>query len=315
MPVGLKKQSGKWLLLHFEKKGYRNTNRYMSGIITLTTDWGTGDPYAALFRAHVWRINPQAVVTDISHGVYNGNRQHAAYLLGSACWAFPEGTVHVVDVREFTHEQQIRICRRERSLPFMDFLAVRCGEQYFLMENNGILSLLSPDFSAVSEVVKLSPHADFDHYNTFNALNHYVFAAARLSAGGALSELGEPYPENLLERIVLPNMQPSDDSIEGRILHIDARGNLITDIREEMFPAAIRPKSKLVVSVGGCFERLNDVLFCKRYLMVPDNKCFALFNSGGYLEIGQKNVSLATLLYGEFDRLSGIGDTVTLRFA
>ncbi len=286
----------------------------MSGIITLTTDWGYGDPYAALFRAHVWALNPQAVITDISHAVLNGNRLQAAYLLSTACWAFPAGTVHVADVRELSAEQQRKVFTKEQPLYFLDFLAVACGDQYFLMENNGMLSLLSPGFQTVGEVVRLRAQEDYDRYNTFNALNYYVKAAASLAAGVPLSDLGEPYPMDRLERIVLSNRQPSESVLEGRVLHVDARGNLITDIRETPFQKVAQSRKKMTISIGRCFDKLNDVCLYRRYLKVPDGKCFALFNSGGYLELGQKNVSLAEMLYGEGDVRSGIGDAVTISF-
>ena len=310
----VKKRLLKWLLLHFQLKGYGNSLRIMNGIITLTTDWGTGDPYAALFKAHVWRVHPGAVFADISHEVHNGSRLHAAYLLASACWAFPEETVHVVDVRELSSDQLRKVANRERPLPFLDFLAVRCREQFFLLENNGILSLIDPDFANVHEVVKLAAHADYNHYNTFNALNYYADAAARLSAGCCLSELGEPYQEQWLERMVLPALTPSENSVGGSILHIDARGNLITDIREPLLLSVAQSRKKVTVHVGRMFERMKDFKLCKRYLNVAEGQGFAVVNASGYVELGQKNASLAAILYGPDDLRSGIGDSVTLLF-
>ena len=310
----MKKRLLKWLFLHFNLNGYRNTKRFMSGIITFTTDWGIGDPYSALFKAHVWRVHPGAVFADISHDVHNGSRLHAAYLLSSACWAFPEETVHVVDVRELTSDQLRKVANRERPLPFLDFLAVRCREQFFLLENNGILSLIDPEFANLHEVVKLAAHADYNQYNTFNALNYYADAAARLSAGCRLSELGEPYPEQWLEKMVLPALTPTENSVGGRILHIDARGNLITDIREPLLLSVAQSRKKLTVQVGRMFERLKDFRLCKRYLSVAEGKGFAVVNASGYVELGQKNASLAATLYGSDDLRSGIGDSVTLMF-
>ena len=286
----------------------------MSGIITLTTDWGYGDPYAAIFRANVWRLRPDTVVTDISHQVCNSSRLHAGYLLSSACWFFPEGTVHVVDVREISTMQFARIANRERPLPFLDFLGVRCNGHFFLMENNGILSLVDPDFANVEEVVKLRRHPDFEQYYTFNALAYYAYASAMLASGSRLSELGEVYGEDELERLSLPGVIRTENRLEGRVQHIDARGNLITDIRREDWASVAAGRKKVSVQVEGSLECLEDVRLYNHYLQIGDGICFALFNTSGFLEIGQKNVSLAAMLYGIEDVVSGIGDVVTLRF-
>lgn len=286
----------------------------MSGIITLTTDWGIGDPYAALFKAHVWRLCPQAVFADISHNVHVADKLHAAYLLNSACWAFPSGTVHVADVRCMSDDQQQMFLNEKKRFPFMDYIGVRCADQYFLMENNGILSLLASESKAVVEVVHLTADPDFNSYNTFNALNHYVYAASRLAAGGSLSELGEPYPAEKLERVVLTENETTENSVKGHVQHIDARGNLITDIRGEVLKRVADGRLKMRVSVGGCFERLNNVLLKKRYLYVPSGRFFAVVNTGGFVELGQKDSSMAAVLYGPDDILSGIGDDVTLSF-
>lgn len=95
--------------------------------------------------------------------------------------------------------------------------------------------------------------------------------------------------------------------------HVDARGNLITDIRKTDIEAMGVEGKSLSVSVSGCLEPLNGVSLCHRYLTVEDGCFFAVFNTAGFLEIGQKNVSLATFLYGD-DGSSGIGDPVVITF-
>lgn len=281
----------------------------MGGIITLTTDWGIGDPYVALFKALVWKQNPQAAFADVSHRVKRSSLYHAAYLLGMVCWNFPEGSVHVVDCRKFTVEQYARVHRRERPLLFTDFIGIRCRGQYFLMENNGILSLLCPDLEGVEAVVKLDACEDYAHFNTFNALNYYVDAAAKLSSGASLDEMGETYPFEHLQRIAPYKVRTSEGSVTGRICHIDAAGNLLTDIRAEDLEKAGLKEKKLKVQVLPCMEKLQNVFLVKRYIGVSDQDCYAVFNVNGYLEIGRKNESLADAL---FEDDSGIGDEIAL---
>lgn len=281
----------------------------MSGIITLTTDWGIGDPYAALFKALVWKQNPQAVFADVSHRVKQSSLYHAAYLLDMVCWNFPEGSVHVVDCRSITPEQHARIRRKERPLLFTDFIGIRCRGQYFLMENNGIFPLLCPDDEGAEEIVRLTEYDDYAHFNTFNALNYYAYASARLSSGALLSELGETYPSENLQHISPYKVRVEEGSVTGNICHIDAFGNLLTNIRaEDLEKAGIREK-KINVQIASGMDSLKNVSLMKRYLAVPDLDCFAVFNVNGYLEIGQKNASVADRL---FEDESGIGDEIRL---
>lgn len=281
----------------------------MSGIITLTTDWGVGDPYAALFKALVWRQNPQAVFSDVSHQVKNSSLYHAAYLLDMVCWNYPEGSVHVVDCRNFTVDQFMQVRKKVRPLLFTDFLGLRVRGQYFLMENSGLLSIVCPEFEGVEEVVKLNECEDYAHYNTFNALNYYASAAARLSSGVPLGEFGETYPIENLQRLSLNKVRVENASVSGCICHIDAFGNLLTNIRAEDLEKAGIKEKKINVVIQKGMEKIENVHLMKRYVSIEDNDCFAVYNVNGYLEIGQKNVSLADTLYEDY---SGIGDVLTL---
>ena len=275
----------------------------------MTTDWGVGDPYAALFKALVWKQNPQAVFADVSHQVKDSNLYQAAYLLDTVCWNFPNGSVHVVDCRKFTLEQCVRISNKERPLLFTDFIGIRCRGQYFLLENSGMFSLLCPDFKDVEAVVKLIECKAYAHFNTFNALNYYADAAARLTAGASLADVGEVYPLENLQRITPYKVRTSKGTVTGRICHIDAFGNLLTDIRAEDLAEAGLEKKKIKVQVLPCMEKLQNVTLQKRYFSVSDYNDFAVFNVNGYLEIGRKNDSLADAL---FEDDSGIGDEIML---
>ncbi|MBO7624496.1 MAG: SAM-dependent chlorinase/fluorinase, partial [Bacteroidales bacterium] len=179
---------------------------------------------------------------------------------------------------------------------------------------NGILPMLATESRPVTEVVKLSRHADFEKYNTFNALNYYVDAAAKLAAGAELSDVGKPYPLDALERMLLPGRESTENMLVGSVLHIDAHGNLITDIREEELLEVCAEPKKMTVRVGECLESLPEINLRKNFLGVMPGTVFAVTNMAGYIELVQQNGSLAALLYGQEDMLSGIGDTVTLHF-
>ena len=67
-------------------------------MITLTTDFGTRDPYVAEMKAVALRINPAAAFVDISHHIAPQNVLEGAFVLGSAYRFFPQDTIHVAVV-------------------------------------------------------------------------------------------------------------------------------------------------------------------------------------------------------------------------
>src|SRR4030042_6907462 len=67
-------------------------------IITLTTDFGLKDPYAAEMKAAILSICPNSTIVDITHEIAQFNIRMGAYVLASASPYFPEGTIHVAVV-------------------------------------------------------------------------------------------------------------------------------------------------------------------------------------------------------------------------
>src|SRR4051812_49245554 len=64
-------------------------------LITLTTDYGTDSPYAAILKGVILSINPKAHIHDLTHGIAPQDLRHASYFLGTAVPYFPVGTIHV----------------------------------------------------------------------------------------------------------------------------------------------------------------------------------------------------------------------------
>jgi len=67
-------------------------------VITLTTDFGSGDHEAGVLKGVIWKIAPQVKIVDLSHDIAPHEITEAAILLWRAVPYFPEGTIHVVVV-------------------------------------------------------------------------------------------------------------------------------------------------------------------------------------------------------------------------
>src|SRR5262245_18720100 len=98
-------------------------------LITLTTDFGYKDPFVGIMKGVIYRINPQAQVVDLSHGMPAQNIMAAALVLRQATSYFPRGTIHVVVVDPGVGSTR---------LP----LLVESEGNYFIGPDNGVLSLV-----------------------------------------------------------------------------------------------------------------------------------------------------------------------------
>ena len=69
-----------------------------NSIITLTTDFGLGDPFAGIMKGVILSVNPNARIVDITHGVPAHDILAGAMTLQSSYSYFPKGTIHLAVV-------------------------------------------------------------------------------------------------------------------------------------------------------------------------------------------------------------------------
>jgi S-adenosylmethionine hydrolase len=258
-------------------------------IITLTTDFGIADPYVAAMKGAILSLNPAAIIVDITHEVRPQQVAQAAFLLGQALPYFPRGTIHVVVVDPGVGTER-------------QALALATPEMLLVGPDNGALSPALPEetrrragpgpeagqvdlpggYRAVA--LKRGRYMRKPVSATFHGRDIFAPAAAHLSLGVSLEELG---PAVSRVRALPPfraRRQP-DGTLEGRVLHVDRFGNLITDIRAEDLP-----EGRVVVSIGG--QRIEGL--ARTYEEGPDLK--ALVGSAGYLEVAYGGGSAASRL-------------------
>jgi S-adenosylmethionine hydrolase len=82
-----------------------------SGIVTLTTDFGTSDPYAATLEAALLKSSSSVRVVHVSHQLDPGDIRSGAYVVEYAARSFPPGTIHlgVVDPEVGTDRRMFAI--------------------------------------------------------------------------------------------------------------------------------------------------------------------------------------------------------------
>ena len=70
----------------------------MAALITLLTDFGTSNSYAAQIKGVMASITPDISVVDLTHAIPVQDVLHAAIVLDDAIDAFANGTVHLAVV-------------------------------------------------------------------------------------------------------------------------------------------------------------------------------------------------------------------------
>ena len=248
-----------------------------SGIITLTTDFGTSDLYVGVMKGVILSINPQAQIVDITHAVPPQDIHAAAFLVDSGYGYFPTGTIHLIVVDPGVGSQ-----RR----------AVACQTEHgcFVCPDNGVLSAILRDevcyrVVAVENLAYCLPQIS----NTFHGRDIFAPVAAHLSQGVPLDDLGQPIDD--LVRFPIPAPQMTDSEIIGHVLWVDRFGNLITNISDETLKS-FDIQSGFVIKVGSMtLDRLN-----RSYAESEVGELLAIIGSFGRLEISINQGSAASTL-------------------
>ena len=110
---------------------------------------------------------------------------------------------------------------------------------WFIGPDNGVLHMIRPEIRA-DQLLEIDFRSEATN---FPALDIYVPAAAHLLRGGAGDLLGHPTDAMIEKKIMRPTLGNEKASITGIVQHIDAYGNLISNI-----PAAGLKNTKAIVA-------------------------------------------------------------------
>jgi S-adenosylmethionine hydrolase len=258
-------------------------------IITLTSDFGLRDPYVAAMKGVILDINPTATMVDVSHDVEPQRVAQGAFVLGAALPYFPRGTVHLAVVDPGVGgERRGLVLATPRGL--------------FVGPDNGLLSPALPDEARAgatepgqaSAVPLPEGHRAFAitrrQYmrepvsTTFHGRDVFAPVAAHLSLGVDAEESGERV-DSVLAFPPFRARRRADGGLEGRVLHVDRFGNLVTDVRAEDLPAG-----GVWIEIGG------QVIRGLRRTYEEAGGLAALVGSSGYLEVALPGGSAAAEL-------------------
>ena len=211
--------------------------------VSLLTDFGLRDPSAAIVRATVLGIAPEAEVLDISHEVRKFRIRDGALLLWCALPYLPVG-YHVAVV-----DPGVGTARRP--------IAARTNRGDVLIgPDNGLLTFPAERAGGIVEAVELTNEA----YRlpvvstSFHGRDIFAPAAAHLANGIALADLGPAIDPSNLVTLEIPPVESAPGRLETHVIYVDTFGNVkLTALAGELRGAIadVQPGTRLRVTVDG----------------------------------------------------------------
>jgi S-adenosylmethionine hydrolase len=247
----------------------------MRPVITLTTDFGQGGPFAAVMKAVILARAPDAQVVDLTHHITPCRPGEAGFWLSRCYRYFPGGSVHVAVVDPGVGT--------ERAI-----LACAWDGHVFLAPDNGILPMIAgPDarvHALSAEWLQRQDWAAPSH--TFHGRDIFAPLAAGMLTGVVRpADIGPPAPRQALP--ALPPPSKAGGSVTGRVAAIDTWGNLITNIDSTLLDGLQDPR----ITIGK-----HELGLVTTYGAAPAGGLLALVNSFGVVEIAVREGNAAQTL-------------------
>jgi S-adenosylmethionine hydrolase len=246
-------------------------------IITLTTDFGTSDHLVGSMKGVMLNINPAARIVDINHSVVPYDILDGALSLANAYSYFPARTIHVIIV-----DPGVGTERRP--------ILVSGEKHFFVAPDNGVLS---PIYEREACTVR---HVTAEHYflnpisPTFHGRDIFAPTAGWLSKAFQTEAFGEVITDFV--RFTMPKAKSTEQAVKGVILHVDAFGNLMTNLTAEDIPADALDGGAIKLAVGG----KQVVKFARTFASGSQGEPIAFLGSVGYVEIAVNRGSAARTL-------------------
>ncbi|MDJ0927080.1 MAG: SAM-dependent chlorinase/fluorinase [Gammaproteobacteria bacterium] len=238
----------------------------MSGIITLTSDFGPQGPFVAVMHGVILQRAPALRIVDLTHDIQVHWPAEAGFWLSRAYCYFPAGTVHVAVV-----DPGVGTSR--------DIIAAEFDGHVFLAPDNGLLAQVFGDAASV-RVHRLSERwRQRQNWptpsHTFHGRDIFAPLAADIATGRVQpGDIGPAIAEIVPSLLEPPQLTP--DEIRGSIVTIDHFGNLITNIESSLLA---RIDAAQVQAAGRSLPLLET------YGQAVPGDFLALVNSFGMLEL------------------------------
>lgn len=245
-------------------------------VITLTTDFGTSDPFVGIMKGVIAGISPGANVIDITHEIAPYDILEGAYVIAQAWRHFPPQTIHVAIVDPGVGSERRPIL-------------AEAGGHFFIAPDNGVLSMVFDDAKPKVRIISNAKLMAREISRTFHGRDIFAPAAAHLSVGALKSGFGKVIDDY----IWIEGTRPAQTSAQGwcgMIFKPDRFGNLITNFHIDDFAELTSRPFEL--RIGQQIVRRLALTFSEAEI----GELVAIVGSSGYLEIAANQASAAKIL-------------------
>ena len=244
-------------------------------VVTLLSDFGLRDGYVAQMTGTILNIYPDAVVTDISHDVEPHNIPMGSFILETSAPYFPKGTIHVAVV-----DPGVGSARKP--------IVIECETATFVGPDNGLMARASEKLGlrAIYEIRE----KEFQRTpvsSTFHGRDIFAYTAGLIASGRRPSQVGPKVSKLEKLNLVSPNL--SGKLLVCHILHVDAFGNIVTDVEERM-AKRLPAKFGETVEIRSWTRKLQGQ-YVKSYFEVDRGAVALLLGSQGFFEIAAREGS------------------------
>ena len=249
-------------------------------IVTLTTDFGSADPFVGIIKGVILGVNPDVDLVDICHDIRAYDIMEAAYVIGQAYRYFPPRSIHLVLV-----DPGVGTVRRP--------VLVSADRYLFLAPDNGVLSVVY-----AREESLYVRHITSSHYflepvsNTFHARDVFAPIAGWLSRHVETEKFGELITD--YAKFALPQPKRVNEKLlQAIIVRVDHCGTLLTNLPPADLPELFgeKPASFKMIVGKGEITQLKSA-----YADGAQGELFAILGSSGFIEIAQNRGSASQAL-------------------
>lgn len=232
-------------------------------IITLTTDFGSTDPFIGAMKGVILNICSNVRIEDITCDISLCDIRHANFVLQTSYHYFPKGTIHLCVV-----DPGVGSARKP--------ILIESKNYCFIGPDNGLFTGVL-EKEKIKSVIELTEKKYWlkNTSKTFHGRDIFSPVAAHLASGVKVKKFGKVISKNKLTKLPTSKLHKSKNKFTGIVQYIDHFGNLITSIPNGATPECIRGK------VNG--YNFNGLV--KSFSYAKKNKLTATCGSSGYIEI------------------------------
>ena len=254
-------------------------------VITLTTDWGIRDLYAAALKGALLSANENFNIVDITHQIDPFDLTKASFVFKNAFHFFPPKTIHLVAVSSQMDNES-------------SWLIATYKTHKIVCKDDGFLSLVVSD--AFDSVVRVDYSAGLTITKERELM---VSIASGLTKDISPESFGPVTTDYKRSNLFAPVIDEA--IIKGAVIYVDEFGNVISNISHNVFEDARKGR---LFEIDARKQQYIINSLNNRYEDSDRGELLALFNSSGLLEISVRHGDAAGLLGLKF------GDTVRVMF-